>query len=256
VSSQTADLVRSARERTVAEGSARIWTATDLRDAMGSPAPMFEAIGVVSFANRNAYLEARASEEQTARVLELVEPLRGRPGMVVPTVEQAREVRHVSLFLDGGLYERSLPDGRWVSAGHDVRPHPLRPLDLLGAVSDEVRGGESVEIRGVLAKEYANAIDRERLAQLDPGLARQLLCRRAHESVAIRVWIDASGRARRVWWAILPPAGSGPVSWFATEFWDFGVKVDLAAPPAELVAAPATIRQIFRDLREMKHARD
>jgi hypothetical protein len=119
--------------------------------------------------------------------------------------------------------------------------------------------GEEVEVRGSVATEFSGMLDRTALSRLDSDAqAAKLLGRRGDRRLALRAWLDDVGRAVRIAWAVVTPPenAAGTTPWTTTEFWDFGVEVDLSAPPEELTTSPASLLEIVRDIRAMRKRSD
>jgi hypothetical protein len=242
--------LRAARERTIAEGTARIWRAVLDQSADPDAPPPFQSTGVVDFNTLGASLETRAGQATIASLLKLAD--RAGPSRPQnPTLDpgQARGWSQVSLFVGDVEYMRGGTKRHWVRARRSWWEHPLMQLDLLAAVSTDIRVGADAEVRGHKTTEYAGAVEREQLKRAAPDLERALLGRRSRRTIAVRVWLDGDGRAIRIWWARLPPTRDEAVSWAATEFWDFGIDVQLAEPTDEVTHQPASFRKIIHDLR-------
>jgi hypothetical protein len=132
--------LRSARERTIAEGAARIWKA-NVDDGAETPPP-FESTGIVNFATRRASLETRVSEAHARLLLGPVEDAARRGHQEAAwSTEDVRAWNEVSVFIDDLVYERAGPKQRWVRDKRGRREHPLLPLDMLDTVSTDVRAG-------------------------------------------------------------------------------------------------------------------
>jgi len=117
--------------------------------------------------------------------------------------------------------------------GNDVRPL----LDALGGVAGGVEnlgpghtgGVETIRYRGKV--DLALAGQRAEAGGKNLGLlSRQL----GHDHLDLETWIDPQGRARRVVYYLPPPRSAPADATSATldiELFDFGVEVDVEAPP-------------------------
>ena len=242
-----AQLLRDARERTIAAGSARIWTAS-FDDSAWSGAPNFESTGVIDFRARRALLEGRMSGTYADRLNEVATEAGGEGPF---DRDFAHEYRHVSLFIGDQEYSLAEDNRHWVGGGVSWWERPLLSLDLLHAVSDDVRARGKGAVRGCEATEYEATIVRQELARVDPTLARKLVGRRGKQNLIVRIWLDPNGRVVRIWRAITPKRDE-ELWWTAIEFWDFGIETNLETPPDELVLPPATLRDIVRDMWRMR----
>lgn len=236
--------LRTARDRTIAAGSARIWTAS-FDDGADGQTPDFESTGVVDFLKRSAWLEARASEAQADRLYEMVSSLPSSGEGF--SLDAAREWSQVSVFVGDQEFSCAGSKQHWVGGEADWWDLPLLSLDLLSAVSDASEGCKS-DIRGREATECAGTVLRQDLARIDVELARYLLGRRGRQKLIVRAWVDSDDHVVRIWRAITPKRNDEKLTWATTEFWDFGIETNIEAPPKELVQPPATLRQIARDL--------
>ena len=160
------------------------------------------------------------------------------------------------------------PAVRWVSldsrpagpdspAGSGAHADPSGQLVFLAAASDDVRRVGTESVRGVRSTHFRATIDpsgaagggsrtaaaRAKLAQLGSTLGAQRL--------AVDVWLDGSGRARRVVVSVpLAPSGSGVLDGLGTDatmqiqadFYAFGERVQVTAPPPQEVRPYSTLR--------------
>jgi hypothetical protein len=161
------------------------------------------------------------------------------------------------------------PAVRWVSldsrpagpdspAGSGAHADPSGQLVFLAAASDDVRRVGTESVRGVRSTHFRATIDpsgaarggsrpaaaaRAKLAQLGSTLGVQRL--------AVDVWLDGSGRARRVVVSVpLAPSGSGVLDGLGTDatmqiqadFYAFGERVQVTAPPPQEVRPYSTLR--------------
>lgn len=118
-----------------------------------------------------------------------------------------------------------------------VLPFPfVDPAGLLATfqqVSGEVTRLGVKDVRGVPTDGYRLTLDLSRLVEQAPQKHRKALrselARRAEKTLPVEVWIDSADRARRV--VLAPEEGVDAT----IDFFDFGVAVDVQAPPKETV---------------------
>jgi hypothetical protein len=241
------DLLRSARDRVMSEGTARIWRATVQDDA--TEPPLYESSGLVDLRAGSVWLETRGSDAANAFTWSLaMKTAPPQPGE--PVDESPPAFSMIELWFGERTFGRPGQAIQWVEKPRWPGAHPLASLELLRAIGGDVQRGSKVQIRGVEAVEYACIIGKAQLEQANPALARAYLSRRRHKSLTLRVWLDTEGRARRLWRTVKPRRASEPVHWNATELWDFGVPVNIEPPPTDLVhplaATPPKLRHILR----------
>ncbi|HWS46728.1 MAG TPA: hypothetical protein VN636_12760, partial [Acidimicrobiia bacterium] len=168
--------------------------------------------------------------------------------------------------VDGVVYLRSSPAAKWAkidlrsvltgrAAGLSAQTDPAQALAYLAAVSDDVRPVGPDIVRGAATSRYHATLDlaralarsgisqpvRDRLALLEGrfGAAR----------IPLDVWLDPSGRARRIVLTLqlaplLSSRAAAAVSTGATvgiqeDLFDFGTPVQVTAPPAADVGPAA-----------------
>jgi hypothetical protein len=165
------------------------------------------------------------------------------------------------------MYQRfpqgMLPSGKpWVRAdleelarekygsGFSEMQEGTRPQDLTGqleylrGVSDSVEELGREEVRGVPTTHYRAAIDLERAAPRDPEARKtyeESLKGIGADEIPTEVWLDDEGRARRYEITMpvtVPTTGAKTNSQQAqttivAEYYDFGVPVNVTAPPPE-----------------------
>ncbi|HEY5171058.1 MAG TPA: hypothetical protein VIK54_04955 [Acidimicrobiia bacterium] len=181
-------------------------------------------------------------------------------------------------IVGGGVYAKLPPDFlraagapaavRWVSldperagsgspAGPGAHADPEGQLVFLAAASDDVRRVGPESVRGVRSTHFRATIDpsgaarrgsptaaaRVKLAQLGSTLGTRRL--------VVDVWLDSSGRARRVVVSVpLAPSGSGLLDGLGpdvtmriqADFYGFGQKVRVTAPPRAEVRPYSALR--------------
>lgn len=127
-------------------------------------------------------------------------------------------------------------EGEDVTLGTLLFPFPFVDPGRLLATFQKVGGdvetlGEE-PVRGVPTDRYRLTLDLERLIETAPArnraALRQELEKRQRQLEPVEIWIDDAGLARRMRFVI----DSDPVS---IDFFDFGIGVDVQAPPADQV---------------------
>lgn len=115
---------------------------------------------------------------------------------------------------------------------------PDRVLQLLVKSSKKVEILETEQIRGVAAKHYRGHLDPKKLGEdfSEPG-----------DEMVIDAWIDEDGLVRRL---RVPDGGVSIV----IDFFDFGAKVDVEAPPADEVLSEEKFFELWA--QECKSSRD
>lgn len=133
-------------------------------------------------------------------------------------------------------------------------PPPAEYLAYLRRHGSLDRIGDEEEVRGVPATRYRMTLDRDQLtreqleqvgwkdANIDAYLEQTL---DAEEE--IEVWVDAAGRTRRI--VTTSSTDPGPFglthrSVTTTEYFDFGVDVEIAAPPDAEVLGPGEWQRV------------
>jgi len=218
----SADLVASAAARTVAAGSARLFSAWS-----SSPVPEDadrRCEGVADFAARRA-LVRQVPLGTAGLAAKLLERLDGE-GVGEPQ----------EMIYDGAnayLHVGSKWTGFFIGDrdGPRMVNDPLWPLDALFGAGDAVELGTDV-VRGVPASHCRVTIDLARAdAALQAGVTVPAGPYRALSQMRAEAWLDAAGLARRI--AVLTEADADTI-WSVLELWDFGVAADIV-PPAEVV---------------------
>jgi hypothetical protein len=115
---------------------------------------------------------------------------------------------------------------------------PRGVLDALRGVSGEVEELGEQSIRGVETTHYRATVDLEKAQDEVPEARRADFAafseRLGIEDLPIDVWVDEEGRARRFAYEVATPAAGGnPASQveLVIDLFDFGVEVDVEAPP-------------------------
>lgn len=109
---------------------------------------------------------------------------------------------------------------------------PDRLLELLVKSSEKVEVLGTDDIRGVAAKHYR--------AHLDPKKQGDEFSYYGREKLVIDAWIDEDGLARRI---RVPEGGSGST---IVDLFDFGVEVDIEAPPADEILSDKEFNRLLK----------
>jgi hypothetical protein len=125
---------------------------------------------------------------------------------------------------------------------------PTQVLQYLRAASDDIEEVGEEDVRGVGTTRYRMSIDLDKVARQAPEEARaaieELLAESGLETIPAEVWIDDDGLVRRIELAYegmeFTPGQKGDMN-LRLELHDYGVEVDVQAPPADQVMS-------FRDL--------
>lgn len=139
------------------------------------------------------------------------------------------------------------PDGESLLPLNPAGSDPRGVLDALQGVSGDVEDVGEEQIRGVSTRHYRAAVDLDKAAESVPEGRREDFAAFSEdlgiEQLPIDVWVDSDGRARRLSYEINPaegapfesPSGSSErvmsSANLTIDLYDFGVKVDVAAPP-------------------------
>jgi hypothetical protein len=196
----------------------------------GTPGTM-AASGVVDFADNNM--------QMTMNMRDLA------PG----APEVAYEVRMVDgvMYMNlGALAGSGLPAGTkpWIKLDPsslgvsqsqlDQQQNPADFLDSLAGIAD-IREAGHERIRGVDTTEYDGTVDlAQALDRAGPDVRSRLqkALSAMEASVPVKVWVDGDGLPRRMEMAIDVQKMSMTMT---MEFYDYGVKIDVAPPPADEV---------------------
>ena len=263
------DDVAAAAEATKAEGSARVETVT--RMSVDSEQSVFRSTGVVDYANDRREEETQAppagdSSPQSFRTITIgsvtwsevpdsdAYPRGSKRWLRSDAAEMETTVENQSsteVSEDG-----SVTGVMMVSSTPATSPDEF--LDYLdGVAPDPERVGEE-RVRGLQTTRYRTQLDLERAMRRDldrEGWAEPNI-QRVVEGIEggpaeIDIWIGADGLIRRVVWrteSALKPSWSIETT---TEFFDFGVEVDIQPPPAgEVMDQDEWLRLVNQEQRE------
>ena len=122
---------------------------------------------------------------------------------------------------------------------------PAGQLDYLKGAANDVKEAGTESIRGVKTTHYKATIDLNKAeASMTPAQRKAtdaLKQKTGITTIPVEVWVDAQGRARRMWSRVDMTKASGAaasVGYVTTtiEFYDYGTPVQITAPPADQVA--------------------
>ena len=109
---------------------------------------------------------------------------------------------------------------------------PTRLLNAFEEVSGDVESLGPKEVRGVDTEGYRLSIDLRRVIEEAPAAHREALLEEleseTQKTQPVEIWIDEDGFARRLFLA-------DEEEEVTVDFYDFGVEVDVEAPPADQV---------------------
>lgn len=163
-------------------------------------------------------------------------------GLPLPTGKDWVEISLPSQAADMSL--AFLPTG-------DVNASPMDLLTALTAIASNVTDLGPATIRGVAVTHYRVTVDLAKAeAHLSPpGRAEfhSFVSSLASGTLPVDVWVDGQDRVSRIAISLPMPPGSGaPASFRVTEtvdFYDFGIPVQVAPPPASEVMSAAEFSQ-------------
>lgn len=223
-----AEEVSAAAEKTAAAGSSRI-------EITGKGDEAFGMHGLADYEGRRATLTYKLATAPGAEKLDTFEV----------RVIGRRFYIDASLFGIGEDPSTGEQPKPWLAMDFDeedvtldtlIVPVPfVDPVELLSTfqeVSGTVSGLGEESVRGVPTQGYRLVLDLERLIERAPARARpglrEQLAERKETTQPVDVWIDEDGRARRVRLSIESESAT-------IDFFDFGVEVDVEAPPEDQV---------------------
>jgi hypothetical protein len=159
-------------------------------------------------------------------------------------------------------------DGEWLSMSFGLAEtgtaDPSSYLDFLQGVSDVVRVDGHDILRGDATTRYRATLNLDRALTRGGTTARQSALRRVidqlgHINIPVTVWVDDSGRLRKMRMSIDlaalatrlgAPAGTKPKMDATIELYGFGAAVDVQVPPGAKSAAAAALESAAQsDLR-------
>jgi hypothetical protein len=109
---------------------------------------------------------------------------------------------------------------------------PSRLMNAMEEVSGDVESLGKKDVRGVETEGYRLTVDLRRVVEEAPAAHREALLeeleRESRKTIPVQVWIDDDGFARRL--TIFDPEDE-----VTLDFYDFGIDVDVEAPPEDQV---------------------
>lgn len=232
----TAAAVRSAARATAAAGGATVTVASEgpARDR----AVTTTGTGSVDLRERTASLALRVSDLGRVDALTVGRTAYGAlPPGAIDGIARGRTWVSVDLDrVDVGLYADTT-----VQLATGITGNPADLATVLEALTDDVRvvGPETVD--GVPTIHFRGGVDLARLAAVAPdlqGITDRLRAELSLAVVPVDVWVDGSGRLRRVTETLVPGETSSTTTLSAP-----GPQPAIVVPPAERV------QDLFRELR-------
>ena len=204
----TVEAMASATEAAISARASLVWSF----EGLGKPESRSELGGAYDFRNDRGVMRGRDALGDGTGQMEL------------------RWVGGVTYSLVSG--EGSGSDAEWVRYAHDPTARAVGMLfaPTMASLRTSAVGLEEIgaaKVRGTEVGHYRVVLDSEQsAAENEAGAARP--------RTAMEVWVDRQDRIRRFTFAITGTAPDGePFSDTMTwEFWDFGVPVEVQAPPA------------------------
>jgi hypothetical protein len=115
--------------------------------------------------------------------------------------------------------------------GGASNPTTVLPRVLRASVETRILGGD--EVRGAETTHYRAKVDMEKLIAELPAAERPDETFDEERFVPVELWIDDENRLRRIRLIEETGTGGGPAAIVTAELFDFGVEVDVEAPPAD-----------------------
>lgn len=262
------DDVGAAAGATKAQGSARVETVS--RTSFDSEEVVVRSIGVVDYANerREEEIQAPAAGDSSPRSLRVI-TIGSVTWSEIPDGDALppgskrwlrADAAEAEKLLDQGSTETS-EDGsvasmRLIFSAPETSPDEF--LDYLDGVApdpkrigeERVRGIETTHYRTQLDLERATRRDLERKGWAEPNIER-VLEEMDGGSSDIDIWIGADGLIRRI---VSGTEATGEPSMsfeMTTEFFDFGVEVDIQPPPpGEVMDQEEWLRQVNQEQQD------
>lgn len=189
------------------------------------------ATGVGDFTTGTARAEIALGEGAPGGTVSIVRTEAGvyaRLPAGLPTVAAGKPWVSVDAATLAGLTQMALGD-----LGAQITGAPLDALTYLRAVSGDVQVVGPDTTRGEPTTRYRGTIDPGKVADQLPAALQPKAGTAAAElgrPLPTELWIDGQGRLRKLVVTADPAAAA------TVELWDFGVPVDVVAPPADQVA--------------------
>jgi hypothetical protein len=238
-----ADTLTAAVTRTAAQ-TTRV--AATITMQMQSMSFSYTATGMFDFAHSRGSL----SMQQPIGMTELFVP----PNVYVkfsaaggPTLPKGKTWLVISGGMLGGTGAEGGMLGEFSPFGGSADPADL--LKSLTGIAGSVKKVGTATMRGVAVTEYQVNIDPAKAAARLPSSQRasfrQFAAALGSGAIPVHVWVDGLNLVRRIQVSLHLPADSGAPAGArlteSTDFYDFGVPVPVAAPPASQVASISQI---------------
>ena len=244
--------VREAARRTLAAGSARVWTRNFLDPPVSHPLVatfLMTAEGVADLTRRRVRLEIAESPEMEAALQRIASKW---PWLAVEDDDESTdEVQLATVVIAGRRYVGS--GQHWTLGEHGSQlDNPAWILDALAGAGGARRVGRE-HVRGTACERLAlEPVDLRAAVRASNG-SLELPSHGHLENPTLRgdIWVDGDGLVRRVVWSQPPRGrprlrrGEAPHSlWHSAELWDFGlpVSIEVPDPPEPLTDAPPFVR--------------
>ena len=234
--------IAEAAGKTAAQGSARVATSVTVTGP-GEAEQSFEGEGAFDFERRAGRMTIRLRSGEEAQVVFVDSVVYYRlPAGALPGGKS-----WLQLDLQSVADASSLDFGPLVQGS---QADPFQFLLWLAALGPEVTKLGEEELRGVPTTRYRAEVVLRRLdEQAPPGKEAEwrayvetLRGRLGVKAIPVEIWVDADGLIRRLRHE-LTFAAEGTSTTATTELYDFGVQVDVTAPPPGQVA---TIGDLIR----------
>jgi len=226
-------IVGSSALKTADGKSARVETTADLPGATAGTRRTTKGSGIVDFTTGNG--------EFTVDAASLGIP--GATSLQLDSVSSVFYIKGLSA-LTGGLKPWIKLDLATLAKTAGAQSlnlfDPTANLNQLQGVTGTVRVVGKEKVRGTQTTHYAFNVDLLKAARLVAADKRAALQSAAssvaNHTVAVELWADSQGRARKITQTIQVASGtiSGQTK-LTQEFYDFGIKVSVTAPPPDQV---------------------
>lgn len=241
-------VLQAASERTTETGSSRIALDVDVPQSLGGAGSgvSIDGEGVVDFEEKSSQLTLTVPAAGELEVRQIGDVVYTK----VPEAFAAQTGGKTWIKIDGATaQENGLSD--LVGGGND----PAQSLEYLRGVTGDVEEVGTETVRGEETTRYKATVDLRKAAGAVPEDKRKAfeasIKQLGTADVPVEVWVDEDGRTRRVVTSIPvsaggtspAPSGAGNDVKVTVEFFEFGVDVDVQAPPAAEVGDLAELQQ-------------
>lgn len=241
-------VLQAASERTTETGSSRVALDVDVPQRLGGAGSgvSIDGEGVVDFEAKTSQLTLTVPAAGKLEVRQIGDVVYTK----VPEAFAAQTGGKTWIKIDGATAQQSgLSD--LVGGGND----PAQSLEYLRGVTGDVEEVGTETVRGEQTTRYRATVDLRKAAGAVPEDRRKAFEASIQQlgtaDVPVEVWVDEDGRTRRVVTSIPVSAGStspapsaaGDDVKVTVEFFEFGVDVDVQAPPAAEVGDLAELQR-------------